>query len=178
MTKANGPADPLLSIGVFSRRSRLSPKALRLYDRKGVLVPADVDPDTGYRRYRESQLGIARLVVMLRRLNVPLMQVAEIVTAPGAIGAELLSAYWESVERKLASQRELHAHITSRLLGEEGRMVWPDVKERDVAEQRHVDQRHRLGLGRLGRGLACAHEQQHDASRSPHPPRSTPRSPR
>ncbi|MFI9237198.1 MerR family DNA-binding transcriptional regulator [Streptomyces sp. NPDC053079] len=28
--------DPLLSIGVFARRARLSPKALRLYDRQGL----------------------------------------------------------------------------------------------------------------------------------------------
>ena len=46
--------DPLLSIGVFARRSRLSMKALRLYDRLGLLKPADVDPENGYRRYRES----------------------------------------------------------------------------------------------------------------------------
>src|SRR6185295_2222954 len=84
-------ADPLLSIGMFSRRSRLSMKALRLYDRRGLLTPADVDPDTGYRRYRESQLAIARLIVMLRRLNMPLAQVAEVVTAPGPVGAELLA---------------------------------------------------------------------------------------
>jgi len=40
--------DPKLSIGVFARRSRLSPKALRLYDRLGV-PPAQVDQDSGYR---------------------------------------------------------------------------------------------------------------------------------
>ena len=85
-------------------------KALRLYDRRGLLTPADVDPDTGYRRYRESQLVKARLVVMLRRLNMPLAQVAEVVTAPAPVGAELLAAYWDRVERRLASQRELTAH--------------------------------------------------------------------
>jgi DNA-binding transcriptional MerR regulator len=37
------PSDRLLSIGVFARRSRLSMKALRLYDRRGLLTPADVD---------------------------------------------------------------------------------------------------------------------------------------
>jgi len=53
--------DPFLPIGVFARRSRLSAKALRLYDEMGLLVPADVDPENGYRRYRESQLATARL---------------------------------------------------------------------------------------------------------------------
>ena len=36
-----------LSIGHFSARSRLSPKALRLYQELGLLEPAAVDPDTG-----------------------------------------------------------------------------------------------------------------------------------
>ncbi len=71
-TAVSPAADPLLTIGVFARRSRLSMKALRLYDRLGLLRPADVDPESGYRRYRESQLVTARLVVMLRRLDMPL----------------------------------------------------------------------------------------------------------
>ena len=69
---------PLLSIGVFARRSRLSLKALRLYDRLGVLTPAHVDPANGYRRYHVSQLATARLVVMLRRLDMPLGQVIDV----------------------------------------------------------------------------------------------------
>ena len=43
-----------LSIGEFSVRSRLSPKALRLYQELGLLEPAAVDPDTGYRSYEVS----------------------------------------------------------------------------------------------------------------------------
>lgn len=103
------PARPLLSIGVFARRSRLSMKALRLYDRLGLLTPADIDPESGYRRYRESQLVTARLVVMLRRLDMPLARVAEIVSAPRPLGVERLNAYWEAFERRVAGQRELVA---------------------------------------------------------------------
>jgi len=147
--RSTTPPDPLLSIGVFSRRSRLSSKALRLYDRKGVLAPADVDPDTGYRRYRESQLAIARLVVMLRRLNVPLAQVAEIVSAPGVVGADLLTSYWEGVERRVASQRELVAHIMNRLMGREGRLVCPDVRQRDVPEQLVLTERRHVAVEEL-----------------------------
>jgi DNA-binding transcriptional MerR regulator len=136
-------ADALLSIGVFARRSRLSTKALRLYDKLRVLMPADVDRVSGYRRYRESQLATARLVAMLRRLDMPLSQVAEVVSAVGTQGAEvatlrrletaspqesnrgtrgagLVASYWETVERRIASQRELAAHLRNRLLGIEG----------------------------------------------------------
>jgi hypothetical protein len=38
-----------MSIGEFARRSRLSPKALRLYNELGLLTPARVDDDSGYR---------------------------------------------------------------------------------------------------------------------------------
>jgi hypothetical protein len=40
-----------MSIGEFARRSRLSPKALRVYDGLGLLSPARVDELSGYRYY-------------------------------------------------------------------------------------------------------------------------------
>jgi len=75
-----GASDHTLTIRTFARRSRLSPKAL-LYDRLGVLSPAGVDEHNGYRRYRESQLAVARLSVSLRRLDMPLASVATLVSA-------------------------------------------------------------------------------------------------
>jgi len=41
--------DELLTIGAFAARARLSAKALRLYDRLGLLAPAHVDAANGYR---------------------------------------------------------------------------------------------------------------------------------
>ena len=49
--------DALLRIGDFSRASSLSVKALRAYHETGLLVPADVDPRTGYRSYSVAQLN-------------------------------------------------------------------------------------------------------------------------
>ncbi|MFD0854642.1 helix-turn-helix domain-containing protein, partial [Actinomadura adrarensis] len=65
----------LWTIGAFARASRLSPKALRLYDDLGLLPPAHVDPSTGYRFYDPSQLERARLVAWLRRLGMPLARI-------------------------------------------------------------------------------------------------------
>src|SRR5262245_18732052 len=110
-------------------------KALRLYDRLGLLIPADVDPENGYRRYRENQLATARLIVMLRRLDMPLSAVAEIISVPGPEGAERLAAYWESHERRVAGQRELAQHLRSTLSGREEPLGFPDVLVRDVREQ-------------------------------------------
>ena len=68
-------AERLLTIGEFARRSGLTPKALRHYDRIGVLKPAAVDTDTGYRRYAEEQVAPARVISILRSVDVPLEQV-------------------------------------------------------------------------------------------------------
>ena len=70
-----------LSIGEFATRSRLSHKALRLYDELGLLTPAAVDPDTGYRSYEVAQLEQARLVAALRRIAVPLAEIKAIPTS-------------------------------------------------------------------------------------------------
>ena len=74
--------DALISIGRMARRSGLTVKALRHYDRIGLLVPATVDPETGYRYYRADQLTSARLIQILRAVDVPLDQVRACLAAP------------------------------------------------------------------------------------------------
>jgi DNA-binding transcriptional MerR regulator len=121
----------------------LSAKALRLYDSVGLLVPADVDPENGYRRYRESQLATARLIVMLRRLDMPLTQVADIISVPGPEAAERLSTYWSAIERRSRESPRAGAHLCSRCLDVRSRSANPDVLVRSVPEQLVlVEQRH------------------------------------
>ena len=73
--------EALLTVGHMARRSGLTTKALRHYDRIGLLPPAYVDRGTGYRRYRTDQVGQARLVQLLRSLDLPLDQVRAAVAA-------------------------------------------------------------------------------------------------
>jgi DNA-binding transcriptional MerR regulator len=117
--------DDLLTIGAFAARARLSAKALRLYDRLGLLAPAYVDELTGYRYYRSDQVERARLVALLRQLDMPLARVAEIVEAvgtDGALAAERLAAYWAGAEERLASQRALVGYLRGRLTGRDPNM--------------------------------------------------------
>jgi DNA-binding transcriptional MerR regulator len=60
---------------MFSRASSLSIKTLRAYHEAGILVPAQVDPRTGYRSYNDDQLADAAIVVRLRALDLPLDKV-------------------------------------------------------------------------------------------------------
>ena len=64
--------DDLLPIGRFARLTGLTIGALRHYDELGVLAPADVDPVTGYRRYRRDQVETARAIAALRDLELSL----------------------------------------------------------------------------------------------------------
>jgi hypothetical protein len=48
--------DDLLPIGRLARLSRLSIKALRVYEREQLLIPAWTDPHNGYRYYAPAQV--------------------------------------------------------------------------------------------------------------------------
>lgn len=128
--------EELLTIGAFAARARLSAKALRLYDRLGLLVPAHVDTASGYRYYRASQTERARLVALLRQLDMPLARIAEVVEADGAEAAELLAAYWADVETRVAGQRALAEYLRARLSGRSSEMYGRfEVAMVDVPEQ-------------------------------------------
>jgi DNA-binding transcriptional MerR regulator len=79
----------LLPIGTFSSATQLSAKALRLYAEHGILLPAKVDNDTGYRYYRPDQIRDARLIRLLRELDMPLADIAALFARPAAIDAAL-----------------------------------------------------------------------------------------
>ena len=101
-------------IGEMARASGLSVSALRFYDGAGVLVPAAVDPVTGYRRYADGQLRAARLVASLRRVGMPVAEISAAVRGlpdPDAV-RRLLEAHLRRLEDGLAdARRELrHAH--------------------------------------------------------------------
>ena len=139
------PEDELLTSGEFSRRSRLSPKALRLYEQQGLLVPDEVDAASRYRRYRVSRLADARLIVWLRRLDMPLADVARVLAAPAADREELVAAYWEQAEARFAAQRWLATRVREEVSGHEGgHSMSGTIQTRDVpaqlvlTEQRHV----------------------------------------
>jgi protein phosphatase len=97
----------LLTIGEFARLSRLSPKALRLYDDLGLLRPVRVDEWSGYRYYAPSQLGRARLVAWLRRLGMPLAQIGAVVDASPADAVALVTAFLRVTEAEFAERQRL-----------------------------------------------------------------------
>ncbi|WP_405972460.1 MerR family transcriptional regulator [Streptomyces sp. NBC_00988] len=92
------------SIGEMARDSGLSVSALRFYDGAGVLVPAWVDPVSGYRWYGPEQLEEARLLARLRRAGMPLADI------------RLVLAGWSSENTDLV-RKLLQAHLCRLELG-------------------------------------------------------------
>lgn len=114
----SGTDEGLTTIGAFAKASRLSQKALRLYDELGLLPPARVDPVTGYRLYAPAQLEQARLVAWLRRLGMPLARIRAVVGMDAPDAAAEVRAYWARVESDVAARRELAAFLVGQLEGE------------------------------------------------------------
>src|ERR1700759_3813644 len=71
-----------LGIGDFSKETHLSVKTLRHYHDIGLLEPAEVDPDTGYRRYTLDQIGPAQVIRRFRNLDMPLEDIQAVLGAP------------------------------------------------------------------------------------------------
>src|ERR1700759_2497001 len=142
----------LTSIGEFARRSRLSPKALRLYDRLGRLRPARVDPDPGYRWSAPAQLDRARLIAGLRDLGLPLAAIGPILALDGPAAAERIAQLWGDAEAGHSGRRELARDLLDRLHGKEPAMY--DVHVRDLPDrqvlclQRHLNAEETVSLGR------------------------------
>lgn len=124
-------SDALLMIGEFSARSRLSAKALRLYDELGLLAPVRVDESTGYRWYAPEQLRRARLVALLRHLNMPLPRIADVLDLPGPAAAAAVRTYWLDIEQTMTARRAVVDYVC-RLLQEDQPMRSYDVQVRSL----------------------------------------------
>lgn len=100
---------PLLRIGPFSRASWLSIKALRAYHEAGLLVPAEVDPQSGYRLYSLDQLTDAAIIRRLRQLDVPLDGIREVLDAHDpAVTRKVLAEHGAVLRDRLsATQRAI-----------------------------------------------------------------------
>jgi DNA-binding transcriptional MerR regulator len=97
---------PGLTVGDFSRITHLSVKTLRHYHQVGLLEPATVNPDTGYRYYGTDQVPTAQVIRRLRDLEMPVAEVKAVLTAPDAPARNtLIAAHLDRLEAELAQTR-------------------------------------------------------------------------
>jgi DNA-binding transcriptional MerR regulator len=138
----NRVMENLLPIGQFAAASQLSHKALRLYAERGLLSPAWVDPDSGYRYYRTEQLRSATLIALLRRAGVPLAEVKAFVRDPSSAW---LHEYEERATAEFAERRRVLRYV--RRLIEEGTMY--DVQTKSTQRQTYASRSRRIRVQEL-----------------------------
>ena len=101
------PAVPAtLAIGDFSRATLLTIKTLRHYHDTGLLAAAEVDPQTGYRRYLTSQIPQAQMIKRFRELQMPLSEIRQLLASPdGSTRNAIMAAHLRRLEYDLERTR-------------------------------------------------------------------------
>jgi effector-binding domain-containing protein len=107
-----------IPIGRFSLITRLSQKALRHYDERGLLVPTEKDSFTRYRYYTGSQIARGVSIKTLCELGFPLTEIETLLLAkenndPGTIRA-LFSKRRTEIRSEVIRLQEIEAILENR----------------------------------------------------------------
>jgi DNA-binding transcriptional MerR regulator len=97
----------MMSIGRFADATGLTVKALRHYDEIGLLIPARVDPDNGYRYYDPAQIEDAVTIRRLRALELPLGEIGALLAADGDMLRARLAAHGYRVAEEVRDKHNL-----------------------------------------------------------------------
>jgi DNA-binding transcriptional MerR regulator len=121
------PAAPdRLTIGQIARLSGLTTRALRHYDKLGVLRPEDIGDGNGYRLYGRDQVETARHIRILRDLEVPLDEIRRILADPSSDDAtRRIAAHRARIEARLNELRTAHYFLGQLAGGKEIDDVMP-----------------------------------------------------
>jgi DNA-binding transcriptional MerR regulator len=111
-------ATTMLTIGEFSRMTHLSVKALHHYHDVGVLAPATIDPNSGYRIYGADQVAAAQVIRRLRDLGMPLDSIRAVLLAPDlAARNREITAHLARMERQLEQTQAAVSGLRALLSG-------------------------------------------------------------
>lgn len=142
-----------LLAGRFGAATRLSPKALRLYAEQGLLVPAYVDPQTGYRYYAADQAPRARLIGRLRQLGLPVARIAGLLDLSPQARAIELRTWLEAQSERLSG----HAELVEAMARQAETAIPPlAIALRDVAATKVVSRRRLVTVTDLDAYMAQA----------------------
>ena len=119
----------MLKIGEFSKLSLTTVKALRFYEKEGLLMPASVDEWTGYRFYETSQLETAAKIKSYRQLGLSIEEIRRIFSGEDA--GEILSAKAQQL-RQLKQDTELQLSVIEFIL--EGNEMKYQVTVKEIPE--------------------------------------------
>ena len=129
----------MFKIGDFSRVARVSCRLLRYYDEIGLLKPATIDRDSGYRYYSAAQLPILNRILVLKELGLSLDEIVKVMQANSSSVElrDLLHVRREELARSLAAEQERLRQLDTRIAQIEtaGELVADDVLVRSDPTQ-------------------------------------------
>lgn len=100
-----------LSIGEVSKIKGVSVKSLRYYDKLGILKPAYINPQTGYRYYTIDQMLTVDLICICIELDIPLKNFNSYITTDGLLSIDKILADGKKIaDEKIA---KLNATVNS-----------------------------------------------------------------
>jgi len=141
----------LLSIGAFANMTRLSIKALRLYDQLGLLQPRHVDPQTSYRFYGVDQLSRARMIRDMREMDIPLATIRQVLAALPSSSAQaeaLVREYADLRERQMEQIRMQVQQFIQQIQQEQNPMSF-EVNVKPIAPQQVLSITHHIKINKL-----------------------------
>lgn len=141
-----------IPIGRFSMITRLTCKALRLYDETGLLSPAAKDRFTGYRYYQLSQIPRGVMIRSLVDLGFPLAAVNEVILAKEDGDEERFMDLIRKQREKVLSEIErLHSidHLLQRQEKELFSMLLAEPKFKDIEPLRVLSVRDKGEYGEV-----------------------------
>jgi effector-binding domain-containing protein len=138
-----------IPIGRFSTVTRLTKKALRLYDKRGLLVPKAKDNVTGYRYYTGDQIQRGVRIKHLSALGFGLEEIAEFLEAEATgdlsrVGG-LVNSRLRSTEEELVRLRRVASLLNNNIELMKETMSEPLVKE--VPKTRVISKRDKGPIG-------------------------------
>ena len=106
-----------LSIGEFSYLSGLSIKALRYYDKIGILKPEYIDEETSYRYYSRKQLNYSDIIMTSIMLDIPLSHVKDNFIKENKLDYERYLTYASSLlKERIKTLKEKIDYVEERTL--------------------------------------------------------------
>lgn len=134
--------EKLYRIGVFSQMNHITVKTLRHYDEIGLLKPAYVDEDSGYRYYTSNQLLPLHKILALRDMGFSLEEIRQVCN--GASQEQLLKKRKQQLLKIMAETGEKLARVEGYLSGghldDEYRVILKSLPAVTIASMRvHLD---------------------------------------
>lgn len=154
-----------MTIGRFAQVSRLSIKALRIYARKDLLSPMHVDASSGYRYYSRDQLRLARKILLLREIGMPLERIGEVLASEKDAAGAILADFWHNQEERQRARAATVAYLQAYLQGEEHKMSYT-VRSKRLPDMTTISVTRRVGIGDLPAYLSATIARLQDMAQS------------